>query len=119
MPDTAETDIDARLDRIERLVRGQAPEVPDDASFTYVEAAIYFVTSKNPHWMSDQERAQAEALLSDHSMSARKMAELCKDETCRYPYRVKAGQSAIVPAVAVKRYKRALRRDAVKAHHRP
>jgi|APHM01.1.fsa_nt_gi hypothetical protein len=110
--------LEDQLGRIERMLRGEAQTVPDDASFTYKEAAIFFVTSENPHWMEPEELTRAEDLLDKHSMSARKMAELCKDETSRFPYRVKVGQSAIVPAVAIKEYKRRLKADQVKARHR-
>jgi hypothetical protein len=115
---TATDDIQSRLDRIERMLRGQSQAVPDDASLTYEEAAIFFVTGENPHWMSEEELERARALLADHQMSARTMRRLCMDETLRFPYRVKSGQSAIVPATAVKEYKRRLREDAVKAQHR-
>jgi len=110
--------LEERLDRIERLIRGQVAAVPDDTLFSYEEAAIYFVTARNPHWLSDEEVERARGLLSEHQMSPRKMAGLCKDETCRFPYRVKVGQSAIVPASAVKRYKERLFSDDVKARHR-
>jgi len=118
MPDAKTETVEARLDRIERLVRGQQATVPDSASFSYEEAAIFFVTGRNPHWLSAEEMERAQRLLSEHQMSPRKMAGLCKDETCRFPYRVKVGQSAIVPASAVKRYKERLFRDEVKAQHR-
>lgn len=107
-----------RLERIERLVRGQSASVPDETMFTYEEAAIYFVTAENAHWLTEEELDRARQLLEEHQMSARKMGELCKDETAPLPYRVKSGQSAYVPAVAVKEYKEALRADAVKARHR-
>lgn len=107
-----------RLDRIEGLMRSQASAVPDDALFSYEQAAIFFVTGQNPHWLSEKELGRARDLLKNHQMSARTMRRLCTDESARFPYRIKSGQSALVPAEAVKEYKRRLKADQVKARHR-
>ena len=112
------SELTTRLDRVEALIQRETPEVPDGVMLNYEEASIFFVTSQNPHWLSTDEVDRAKELLAEHQMSPQKMQKLCLGETAAYPYRVKVGQSALIPAEAVKEYKRRLKADQVKARHR-
>lgn len=108
----------AQLARIERKLNGQWPAIPSDAAYSYEEAAVRLKTGRNPHEMEETEYERAVRLAEADGITKRKVADLARDDTNPHLRRLKIGRQPVITEAEIQKYLRALRQDAVKAHHR-
>jgi hypothetical protein len=112
-------DLQSDVERLMAMVLGKEGQPPEDAWYSYKDAAVRLHSGRHPSSFPTEEHYQhALQRAKDAGITPRKVADLARGDSCEWLQVTKVGRTPVITEKSIRAYKSALEGDAVKAQNR-